>query len=136
LITDFLLVKKEKVISRIKTYISRKKIKHIFRKLFKDAFSLSPYKKMFSILKEYDSRMYGALILHFLVNMLAYVGFLFVPIIAVKNNFTLPEVAILFAIMRSPYILDFFTSELADKYSKRKLIGVILLFLSFLFALF
>ncbi|MEI7616521.1 MAG: hypothetical protein WCJ54_07380, partial [Actinomycetota bacterium] len=39
-----------------------------------------------------------------------------IPLIAIKNNFTLSEVAILFAIMRSPYLLDFFTAELAKKY--------------------
>lgn len=136
LVVDFYLTKKEKVLWLVQKYISRKTIKRVFKTLVKEAFSFAPYRKIFSTLKEYNYRMYGALWLHLLVNMLAYVWFLFVPIIAVKNNFTLPEVAILFAIMRSPYILDFFTSELADKYSKRKLIGVILLFLSFLFALF
>lgn len=136
LLVDFYLTKKEKVLWLVQKYISRRTIKRVFKTLVKEAFSFAPYRKIFSTLKEYNYRMYGALWLHLLVNMLAYVWFLFVPIIAVKNNFTLPEIAILFAVMRSPYILDFFTTELVDRYSKRKLIGVILLFLSLLFALF
>jgi predicted MFS family arabinose efflux permease len=37
--------------------------------------------------------------------------------------------------MRLPYVINFFTGELADRYNKKKFILIVMLFLSFLFAM-
>ena len=52
--------------------------------------------------------MYSALGAQALISLMEYVGFLFIPIIAVDNNLTLSEVAIISAIMWFPSILNMF----------------------------
>ena len=79
--------------------------------------------------------MYRALGDEFLFNILYYVGFIFIPIIAVQNHFNLSQVALIFAVMRLPYVIDIFTGAFADRYNKKKFILLILLFMSFLYAL-
>jgi MFS family permease len=63
------------------------------------------------------------------------VGFLFIPIVAIANHLTLSEIAILFAVMRVPYLVNFFTGEFADRYNKKTLLLIVTIFLSFLYAL-
>jgi hypothetical protein len=79
--------------------------------------------------------MYRAFGDEFVFNVLNYIGFIFIPIVAVKNNLNLSQIAIIFAIMRLPYVINFFTTELTGRYNKKKFILIIMLFLSFLFAL-
>ncbi|MEI8253900.1 MAG: hypothetical protein WCG25_09460 [bacterium] len=47
---------------------------------------------------------------------------MFIPIVALKAKLSLSEIAIIFAVMRLPYIINFFTAEMADKYSKKTFI--------------
>jgi sugar phosphate permease len=68
-------------------------------------------------------------------NVLNYIGFIFIPIISIKNDLTLSQIAVVFAIMRVPYLIDFFTGNIADKTSKRKFLFFVLLFVSFLYML-
>lgn len=95
--------------------LSRKKIKEFLgkdtflHKFFTEVFSLRAIKKVFVTMKKYSTRMYYALGFEFLFNMLNYIGFIFIPIVSVKNNLTLSEIAIVFAVMRIPYLIDFFT---------------------------
>ncbi|MDR2541663.1 MAG: MFS transporter [Candidatus Peribacteria bacterium] len=79
--------------------------------------------------------MYVALGSMFLVNLLNYVGFLFIPIVAVANNLSLSQIAIVFAVMKTPYLINIFTGKLGDKYNKKLLISVILLFMSVFYVL-
>lgn len=53
--------------------------------------------------------MYYALGFEVLFNLLNYVGFIFIPIVSIANNLSLSQVAIVFAAMRLPYLIDFFT---------------------------
>jgi hypothetical protein len=50
--------------------------------------------------------MYVALGAEALVCFMNYVGFLFIPIIALENNLTLSQIAILFAVMKLPYMIS------------------------------
>jgi MFS family permease len=79
--------------------------------------------------------MYVALGGMFLVNLLNYIGFLFIPIVAIANNLTLTQIAIVFAVMKMPYLINIFTGKLGDKYNKKLLISVILLFISVFYVL-
>ncbi|MFZ2912528.1 MAG: MFS transporter, partial [Candidatus Absconditicoccaceae bacterium] len=71
----------------------------------------------------------------FFLNVLNYIGFLFIPIVAIKNDLSLSQIAIVFAVMRVPYVLNFFTAEIADKYNKKTFMGIIFIFLAILFSL-
>lgn len=62
-------------------------------------------------------------------------GFLFIPIVAIANHLSLSQIAILFAVMKLPYIMNFLTSEFADRYDKKTIIVIIMIFLSFLYTL-
>jgi hypothetical protein len=50
--------------------------------------------------------MYVALCSEALVTFMNYVGFLFIPIVALENNLTLSQIAILFAVMKLPYMIS------------------------------
>jgi MFS family permease len=79
--------------------------------------------------------MYVALGSIFLVSLLNYVGFLFIPIVAVANQLNLSQIAIIFAVMRIPYLINIFAGKLGDKYNKKLLISMILIFMSFFYVL-
>ncbi len=100
-------------------------------KFFREVFSFHAIKNVIIKLKEYSHRMYYALGFEFLFNLLSYVGFIFIPIVSVQNNLSLSQVAIIFAVMRVPYLIDFFTGNIADNTSKRKFLFFVLLFISF-----
>jgi len=67
---------------------------------------------------------------------MAYIGFLFIPLVAVKNNLSLSEIALVFGLMRVPYVINFFTNGWASRFDKKLFIIIVMLFLSFLFASF
>ena len=121
--------------------LSRKEIKKFLGKesfihqFVREIFSLRAIKGGFMVLKNYSSSMFRALGDEFVFNILNYIGFIFIPIVAAKNNLSLSQIAIIFAIMRLPYVINFFTGELADRYNKKKFILIVMFFLSFLFAL-
>jgi len=120
---------------------NKKKIKALFgsetflHQFFREVFSISLLKDTVVKLWSYPKKLIHVLYFEFLFNFLNYIGFLFIPIVAVANNLNLSEIAILFAVMRLPYVLSFLTAEFADRYDKKTLMLVILLFLSFLFSL-
>ena len=121
--------------------LGKKKIKEFLGKdtflqrFFIEVFSFRSIKKVVGTLKTYSFRMYYALGFEFLFNLLNYIGFIFIPIVSAKNNLTLSQIAIVFAVMRVPYLIDFFTGNIADKSSKRKFLFFALLFISFLYML-
>ena len=102
---------------------------------FREVFSLKLIKDILMSMKWYSRKLFGALWFEFLFNFLNYVWFLFIPIVAIANNLTLSEIAILFGVMRLPYLVNFFTGEVADRYNKKTLLLIITIFLAFLFAL-
>lgn len=101
----------------------------------KEIISLAPWKRMFIALKSYGQPMYTALMAQGLVSFMNYVGFLFIPIIAIENNLSLPQIAILFAVMRIPYMINVLIGGFGDKYSKKILITFLILASSFLYIL-
>ncbi len=121
--------------------LTKKKIKEFLagqtftQKFVHEVFSFRPIKKVLSKLKTYSSRMYYALGFEILFNLLNYVGFIFIPIVSIANNLSLSQVALVFATMRLPYLINFFTWNIAENGSKRKFLFVMLFFLSLLYIL-
>jgi len=121
--------------------LKHKKIKHIFKKesflhqFLWEIFSFKSYIVVWKDILWYGRKMYQALWIQFFLNVLNYIWFMFIPIVALKAKLSLSEIAIIFAVMRLPYIINFFTAEMADKYSKKTFIWIIFVFLSVLFAL-
>ena len=87
------------------------------------------------MLSQHNSKLYVALGSQFLVCLLNYVGFLFIPIIAIENHLTLSQIAIVFAVMKVPYLINIFIGKLGDKYNKKLLISIILIFMSMFYVL-
>lgn len=98
-------------------------------------FSFRPVVDVIKTLKTYSSRMYVALSFEMIYNVLNYIGFIFIPIVSVANNLDLSQVAIVFAAMRLPYVIDVFVGDLSEKGSKRKFLFFTMLFMSFLYLL-
>ncbi|EKD25381.1 MAG: hypothetical protein ACD_80C00077G0006 [uncultured bacterium (gcode 4)] len=121
--------------------LSKTKIRELFwkekflHKFFREVFSFRPIKQVVVTLKTYSSRMYYALGFEILFNVLNYIGFIFIPIVSIANNLSLSQVAIIFAVMRLPYVIDIFIGDLSGKNSKRKFLFFVLLFMSFLYLL-
>ena len=101
--------------------------------LWKYIVSRKPWKEIYHVLRDYQWSMYSALWAQALISLMEYVGFLFIPIIAVDNDLSLSEVALISAIMRLPSILNVFVWSLGDKYNKKLLIGILLLIWWFLY---
>lgn len=118
--------------TKIKVFLAKDTFLH---KFFLEVFSFRAIKDVVMKMKSYSTRLYYALGFEFLFNLLNYIGFIFIPIISIKNDLTLSQIAIVFAVMRVPYLIDFFTGNIADKTSKRKFLFFILLFVSFLYML-
>lgn len=118
---------------KIKEFLGKESFLHQF---FREAFSFVALRKAIVSLKTpEDKRIYQALGFEFLYNVLNYVGFLFVPIIAIQHNLSFSQIAIVFALMRFPYVLWFFSWEFADRYNKKKMMFIILLFMAILYML-
>ena len=95
--------------------------------------STESWKEIWKMLQKYNWKMYVALWSFMLTNFLNYTSYLFIPIISLENNLSLSEIAIVFAAMKLPYIINVFTWKFWDKYSKKLLISIILVLMSFLY---
>lgn len=107
--------------------------KWFIRGFIKECFSSDSWKEIWVTLHKYGWKLYVALWSQMYVNFLNYTWFLFIPIIAMENNLSLSQVAIVFAVMRAPYIINIFIWKFWDKYSKKLIISIILVILSFLY---
>lgn len=103
------------------------------RSFISGCLSLECWKEVWQILRKYNGKMYVALWSFMLTNFLNYTSYLFIPIISLENNLSLSEIAIVFAAMKLPYIINVFTWKFWDKYSKKLLISIILVLISFLY---
>ena len=121
--------------------LSKKQIKKFLGKesflqqFIREIFSLRAIRRGFMTLKNYTPNMFRALSDEFVFSILNYIWFIFIPIVAAKNHLSLSQIAIIFAVMRLPYVINFFTGELADRYNKKKFILIVMFLLSFMFAL-
>ena len=95
--------------------------------------STESWKEIREMLHKYNRKIYVALWSFALANFLNYVSFLFIPIISLENNLSLSEIAIVFAAMKLPYVVNVFTWKFWDKYSKKLLISIILVLISLLY---
>ncbi len=95
--------------------------------------SLESWKEIWEILRKYNWKMYVALWSFMLTNFLNYTSFLFIPIVAAENNLSLSQIALVFAAMKLPYIVNVFAWKFWDKYSKKLLISIVLVFVSLLY---
>lgn len=109
--------------------------KGVIANFYREITSFEPRKRMFVALKSYGRPMYIALMAQGLVSFMNYVWFLFIPIIAIENNLSLPQIAILFAVMRLPYLINILIWGFGDKYSKKILITLLVLVSSLLYIL-
>ena len=107
--------------------------KWFLRLFFRECISRDSRIGIRQTLNKYGWNMYVALWSLMLTSMLHYSSYLFIPIVAAENNFSLSKIAIVFASMKLPYIVNIFTWKFWDKYSKKLLISIILVMLSFLY---
>ena len=105
------------------------------RSFVKGCLSTESRKEIWQLLKKYNWKMYVALWSFMLTNFLNYTSYLFIPIVAAENNLSLSQIAIVFAAMKLPYVINVFTWKFWDKYSKKLLISIILVLISFLYIL-
>ena len=95
--------------------------------------STESWKEIRKMLHKYDWKMYVALWSFMLTNFLNYTSFLFIPIVAAENNLSLSQIALVFAAMKLPYIVNILAWNFWDKYSKKLQISIILVLMSFLY---
>ena len=105
------------------------------RSFVKGCLSTESWKEIWQLLKKYNWKMYVALWSFMLTNFLNYTSYLFIPIVAAENNLSLSQIALVFAAMKLPYVINVFTWRFWDKYSKKLLISIILVLISFLYVL-
>ncbi len=103
------------------------------RSFINGCISTESWKEIWQMLQKYNWKMYVALWSFMLTNFLNYASYLFIPIISLENNLSLSEIAIVFAAMKLPYIVNVFTWKFWDKYSKKLLISIVLVLMSFLY---
>ncbi len=103
------------------------------RSFINGCLSIESWKEIWEMLRTYNWKMYVALWSCMLTNFLNYTGFLFIPIIAAENHLSLSKIALVFAAMKLPYIVNVFTWKFWDKYSKKLLISITLVFVSLLY---
>lgn len=108
--------------------------KSFLRQFVKKVFSAKPIKKTIVFLKESPRSFIHILWYEWLFNILNYVWFLFIPLIAQRNSFSLSKIALIFALMRLPYVTNFFVVSLSEKFNKKLFIAIVMIFLAFLYA--
>jgi MFS family permease len=91
-----------------------------FKRVF---FKENIYKKIILDLKNYNLDVYFMLFVIFIWGLLDYVGFIFVPVLALQYNLSLAQIAMLFAFMRIPYLISFFFADVADKKERMAVLG-------------
>ena len=105
------------------------------RSFINGCLSTESWKEIWQMLHKYDRKMYVALWSFMLTNFLNYASFLFIPIVAAENNLSLSQIALVFAAMKLPYIVNVLAWKFWDKYSKKLLISIILVLMSSLYIL-
>lgn len=127
----------KKIVVKNKEHIQKVFAKESFlHEFIREVFSLAPLKRAYTAIKWYPKSITYALGFESLYNIMWYIWFLFIPLVAIKSNLSLSEIALVFGLMRVPYVTNFFTHEWSKRFDKKLFIVTIILFLSFLFASF
>lgn len=100
-----------------------------------EIFSFEPRKRAYTALQSYQWDVKVALASQALINFISYIGYLFIPLIAVERNLSLSEIALLFAVMKVPYLVNVFLGKLGDRYNKKLLISLLICIAALLFVL-
>jgi len=90
------------------------------------------YEKVRKDLKSYDFTLYFTLTLQFLYGLLDYIWFLFIPLLAMTQNLSLSQIAIIFAVMRIPHMLSIIYTSLLKKWNTFIIVCVCFLIMSLL----
>lgn len=119
--------------------LDKEKVKELFSKqsflmhTIKKIVSRKPIKKAITFVKESPKNFIYTLWYEWLYNILEYIWFLFIPLIAIRNSFSLSQIALIFALMKLPYVTNFFVVSFSEKFNKKLFIAIVLIFLSFLY---
>lgn len=105
------------------------------KKFFKRCFSIQPMKKMIVSLRASSRSLWNGLWYEMLYALLDYLSLLFIPLVALEHWLSLWQIAIVFAVMRLPYIFNLFVSWWDEWFNKKLFIAVVLVFLAWLFVL-
>lgn len=105
------------------------------KKFWLKCFSIQPMKKMFVSLKSSSRALWNWLWYEILYALLDYLSLLFIPLVALEHGLSLWQIALVFAMMRLPYIFNLFVSGVDEWKNKKLFIAVILVFLAWLFVL-
>ena len=105
------------------------------KKFCKRCFSIQPMKKMIISLKASSRSLWNGLWYEMLYALLDYLSLLFIPLVALSDWLWLWQIAIVFAVMRLPYIFNLFVSWRDEWFNKKLFIAVVLVFLAWLFIL-
>lgn len=87
----------------------------LWRQMMYELLSGQSYHHSLHLFRTYGLSFASRLGLVSLLNASDYVWFLFVPLLAVANDFSLSEIATLFAVMRVPAMLSYFIGDWEDK---------------------
>ncbi|GHW02698.1 hypothetical protein AGMMS50249_4840 [candidate division SR1 bacterium] len=100
-----------------------------------EIFSTQARKRIIALLKGASHQLYTSLGSVGLTYFLSYVGFLFIPIVALANNLNLSQIALVYAVMKVPYLIMVFLGKRIDKINKKLIIGLIFIFMSLMYVL-
>jgi len=107
--------------------------KNFLKQFFSEAFSWKSFVETWNDMKIVKKEVVSWLKFEFLFGVLNYIWFLFIPIICFQDNLSFAHIAIVFAVMRLPYVIDLVLGWIADKYNKRWFIMTVLVFVSLLY---
>jgi len=105
------------------------------KKFCRKCFSIHPMKKMVLSLKASSRVLWNWLGYEMLYALLDYLSLLFIPLVALEHGLWLWQIAVVFAVMRLPYIFNLFVSWRDEWFNKKLFIAVVLVFLAGLFIL-
>lgn len=118
------------------------KIKKFFKEqdflryFFSEVFSFGPIKRTYAAMKYYPKSILYVFGFEAIFNLLNYIWFIFIPLAAANNHLSLWEIALVFAIMKLPYLTNLFTASWSQRFHKKSFILTCLLFMSLFYAAF
>lgn len=101
--------------------------------MLKSVFHKQTYHKVFSFYKKYAQYLTFPLMLWLIWSILNYVSYFFVPLLGYQRELSLPEVAIVFVVMRLPYLVSFAVPEIKSNFVKKNVVLGVYLLLALLF---
>jgi len=118
------------------------KIKKFFGKtdflryFFGEVFSFGPIKRTYAALRFYPKSIFYVFGFEAVFNILNYIWFIFIPLAAAANHLSLWEIALVFAVMRLPYLTNFLTASWSERFHKKSFILTCFMFMSLFYGAF